>query len=63
MDTQKYQDIKELAYLKVQERLKATPSVREELIQVFTDWFQALVSTAKAAQQMASMPPVGEGGA
>jgi len=53
MDAVKYQTIKDQTYKKIQERLKVTPSIQEELTAKFTEWFQGLIQAGKAAAQEA----------
>ena len=62
MDSQQYQNIKDLVYATIQERLRVTPSIKEEIVQRFTEWFQGLVVMAKTTQMAAQMPVEGEEG-
>jgi len=51
MDAQKYKSIHDLAMQKIQQRLQVTPSIKEDLVKKFTDWFQGLIQAAKMQQQ------------
>jgi len=62
LNTQQFQDVKDLAYRKIQERLRVSPGIKEELIKKFTDWFQGLVAAERITTMQAPAPSVPEGG-
>jgi len=56
MDAAKYSALKDLTYQKLSKRLEVNPSLKEELVEKFTEWFQGLVMMAKMSQQQMPSP-------
>jgi hypothetical protein len=63
MELQQFQSIKDLAMNKVQQRLNATPGIKEDLTRKFADWFQNLVQQAKLSQTLPPAEPLPQEGA
>lgn len=59
MEVQQYQNIKDLVLAKIQLRLGADTSIKKDLTEAFTQWFQDLVMQAKMAQVPMEQPPEG----
>ena len=61
-DAKLYQDLKNDVYQKIQDRLRITPGIKEELVGKFSEWFQGLVMQAKSMEvEQTPAAPTGEG--